>query len=97
MPLSLGDMNDLNDLKTARLIYAKSTMNIVPDGVMQLCVRYYQTITVYGVGRNDRGELGIPGKNNFMQLTELDWITQTEDFQLSSIIPCTINGISYLS
>lgn len=87
----------LGDLGVSELIYAKSTMNIVPDGVMRLCVRYYQTITVFGVGRNDRGEFGIPGKNNFMQLKELDWITRTDEFILSSIIPCTINGIAYLS
>ena len=72
-------------------------MTIVPEGVKQICVSFYQTITVYGVGRNDRGELGVPGKRNFMQLTELDWIVNNgTSFVLSSIIPCTINGIAYI-
>eukprot|EP01084_Bolivina_argentea_P272853 464653_1 len=93
----------LRDLESSQIMINNNSksyriISIIPDGVMKLCVRYYQTITVYGVGRNDRGEFGIPGKNNFMELTELEWITKNgSEFILSSIIPCTINGIAYIS
>ena len=48
-------------------------MIVIPDGVMSLVVQYYQTITVYGVGRNNRGEFGTGGRNNFLKLREIGW------------------------
>ena len=48
------------DLRTppSPLTPKRFLMAIVPDSIMILVVAYYQTTTVYGDGRNDRGEFG---------------------------------------
>mmetsp|Transcript_51023 Transcript_51023/g.84714 ORF Transcript_51023/g.84714 Transcript_51023/m.84714 type:complete len:612 (+) Transcript_51023:14-1849(+) len=76
---------------------SESTLVVIPDEVIDIAVSFFQAYTVYGIGRNDRGEFGIPGKSNFMQLQPLSWMDNNRDFALHSIIPCTINGVSYIS
>ena len=72
-------------------------MVIIPNEVMNLVVQYYQTITVYGIGRNSRGEFGVGHRDNFLRLKEIPWCARNTDFILSAVIPCTINGIAYVS
>ena len=50
-------------------VFHRIMMTNIKNHILHLCIRIDKTkaITVYGVGRNDRGEFGIPGQQNFMQ------------------------------